>query len=191
MRRLAMAAILSLLHQDHVNYARLLNLMEKEINSLSHGGNANYILLYDIMSYMCEYPDVVHHPMEETMFSVLPEFTDNENLLEDIKALSIEHDKIYESGKKIKEDIHQVIGGQVVEKTKILNDANNYLLLLRTHMDKEEGKVFKKIKSELSPSQLKKLDELAKEENDPLFGSIVKDQFNSLHLGILRMASVD
>ena len=52
-------------HADHVNFARLLNLLEGELDLLHDAGSPHYQLMLDIMYYMTHYSDVLHHPKED------------------------------------------------------------------------------------------------------------------------------
>ena len=49
-------------HADHVNFGRLLNLLEKQLALFDTGASPDYDLMLDILYYMTHYADVVHHP---------------------------------------------------------------------------------------------------------------------------------
>jgi hemerythrin-like domain-containing protein len=51
-------------HADHVNFGRLLNLLEGELRRLHDDRSPDYELMLDIMYYMTHYSDVLHHPKE-------------------------------------------------------------------------------------------------------------------------------
>ena len=53
---------LMLWHADHVNFGRLLNLLESELQLAHDRGTADYDLMLDIMHYMLHYSDTLHHP---------------------------------------------------------------------------------------------------------------------------------
>ena len=185
-----MADILEFLHQDHINYAHLLDLMQDEIDSLAHGGKADFNLLYDIMCYLTEYPDTVHHPLEERIFEQLPLLTTNKVLLGNVNKLGHEHESIYKAGEKLKTDVHSVVAGAVIEKQRILDDARNYHQLLKQHMNTEEGTVFQQIKDELNNEQRQQINALMEDTEDPLFGSVVLQQFQRIHRGIIDQATI-
>ena len=60
-------------HTEHVNFAKLLNLLEAELDLFHEGDSPNYELMLDIMFYMTHYPDVLHHPREDLAFAKIKE----------------------------------------------------------------------------------------------------------------------
>ena len=57
--------LMSGLRGDHRNMAMLLDSLDREIDKLAASGETDYDLVRDIMLYLTEYPDVVHHPKED------------------------------------------------------------------------------------------------------------------------------
>ena len=60
---------LMLWHADHVNFGRLLNLLEGQLQLLHDDGSPDYELMLDIMYYMTHYSDLLHHPKEDIVFA--------------------------------------------------------------------------------------------------------------------------
>src|SRR6476620_11823576 len=71
MREVTMQYTIMLWHVDHVNFARLLNLLEGEVDLLHDAGSPHYQLMLDIMYYMTHYSAVLHHPKEDLVFARL------------------------------------------------------------------------------------------------------------------------
>ena len=49
-------------HADHVNFARLLDLLERQLAAFHAGEQPDYALMLDIVHYLRHYPDRFHHP---------------------------------------------------------------------------------------------------------------------------------
>ena len=60
---------LALWHAEHVNFTRLLNLLDDQLSLFHDGGSPDYALMLDIMFYMTHYSDVLHHPKEDLVFA--------------------------------------------------------------------------------------------------------------------------
>ena len=60
---------LVLWHADHVNFGRLLSMLESELDLVHEGGSPDYEMMLDIMYYMTHYSDAVHHPKEDLLFA--------------------------------------------------------------------------------------------------------------------------
>ncbi len=73
--------LMSGLRTDHRNMALLLDLLDLETERLAASGEPDYDLVRDIMLYMTEYPDVVHHPTEDFIYrhlkSLRPDIDDD------------------------------------------------------------------------------------------------------------------
>ena len=59
---------LALWHADHLNFSKLLQLLEVQIERFHAGATPQYELMLDIMYYRTHYCDVVHHPKEDLVY---------------------------------------------------------------------------------------------------------------------------
>src|SRR3970040_2458617 len=55
-------------HADHARFARLLDMLEKEVVLFHSGEQPNYELMRDIVLWLRHYADGVHHPREDLAF---------------------------------------------------------------------------------------------------------------------------
>lgn len=179
-----MTELLKTLHQDHKNYAILLNLLEEEADRLEQGLAPDYIKMYDIANYMTSYPDSIHHPHEEFVFDVLKKV--DPECAADLDRLNEEHDRLAATGQELKDAVNETLSGAILPKEKILESARAYVDLLRSHMNLEEGKVFRRATARLSDADWRSIDAKLSREEDPLFGAVVQDQFAKLYEGIMR-----
>ena len=56
------------LRTDHRNMVLLLDLLDAETVRLADSDEPDYELIYDVMTYLAEYPDAVHHPKEDLIY---------------------------------------------------------------------------------------------------------------------------
>ena len=56
-------------HAEHVYFGQLLKLIRKELDVFHDAGEPNYELIADILRYLREYSDLVHHPREDIAFA--------------------------------------------------------------------------------------------------------------------------
>ena len=97
-----MAHIILQLQKDHLNAAKLLDLLEAQIGTLHDGETPDYLLMFDVMCYMRHYPDLFHHPKEDLIFEKLKERDPSvrpivDNLMEEHKALAEKGVQFFES----------------------------------------------------------------------------------------------
>jgi len=66
-----MAEPIAAWHADHVNFARLLNLLERQLIAFHAGEEPDYPVMPASVYYLRHYPDRVHHPREDVAFARL------------------------------------------------------------------------------------------------------------------------
>lgn len=179
-----MATLIDILHQDHKNYAVLLDLLSGETEKLELGEEPDFVLMYDIMAYMVSYPDAYHHPHEELVFDILGAL--EPDCADEVRRLKREHRQQAETGLALKDSLNAVINGAIIPLDRILDNAGAYVDLFRNHMNLEEGSIFPKANSTLEESEWKLIDDKISQVEDPLFGDVVLTQYKKLYEGILR-----
>ena len=63
-----MAEIIDSLREDHRNMHRLLDVLDSQIEVFRRGEEPDYELLTQTIDYCLNYPDHIHHPMEDEVY---------------------------------------------------------------------------------------------------------------------------
>src|ERR1051325_1029681 len=102
---------------DHDYFRRLLALLQKEIDVFHRGERPNYELMLDILSYLRDFCDRVHHPVEDAAFGRMalraPE------LLPQLERLAQEHRIIAHAGEKLRARLTEVLDGAVLPRGEV------------------------------------------------------------------------
>ena len=179
-----MAKLLQQLHQDHINTAVLLDSLEEQARVLKKGGSPNFRLMYDIMHYMVSDPDAVHHPREDLIFDKLKD--KDREIGESVNQLLEEHKKLAAYGQQLADALYVALAGGVISVDKVMRFAEDYLTLVRSHMDREEGKVFPKARGLLNDDDWREIESRLHATDDPVFGGAVERRYRELHECIQR-----
>jgi hemerythrin-like domain-containing protein len=171
--------ILDLLHKDHQNISRLLDIFEKQIDVMHKGEDPNYRLLQDIMHYMGHYPDAFHHPREEKIFEKIKNSSADIDGI--VKRLADEHLKMAEYGVNITDKLTEIFNGSIVSMAAIYELSKEYLELMRNHINSEENELFPQVKELLSEQDWQDINESVSYIDDPLFGKTVEDFYHYLY----------
>ncbi len=172
------AQLMSGLRGDHRNMSMLLDLLDAEINRLATAGEPDYDLVWDIMLYVTEYPDVVHHPKEDIVYRHLKSL--RPEIHTDLGRVETDHQYIGETGLKLKNDIEAISRGTNLNRDELIDKLGHYMERHREHMYWEEIELFS-LADELqhygdwSEVLLKNND-----ISDPLFGSPVERKYRRL-----------
>lgn len=180
-----MHPMLERLQQDHVNYSRLMNLLDRQVKHLEHGERTDMLVMRDIMRYMMNYPDVFHHPYEELLFRQMQNKNLPDEAAETIQSLHREHVQLAELSEELDESLEAAVSGSIVSREKLINDANAYLNLMREHVRTEERVVFPLIDQTLSTAEWVLLESRGGKVEDPLFGPVIAEEYRRLYDGVL------
>lgn len=173
---------------DHINFRRLLDLLESEIERLNAGDTPSYELLVDIVYYLTHYPDCYHHPAEDVLFDALGDR--HPELRGDIDKLHRQHQAIASNGQRLLELLESVIAGGILSRQAILEPAARYIDDYRKHMAHEETTLFPQALqygAALDGAGLPRTTPVT----DPLFGQATAGRFRELHRQIADHAQCD
>ena len=183
--RIKLARILDELREDHRNLTRLLDLLEAECRDVPDDGEPDMELLLDIMHYMTIYPDAIHHPREDLVYTAMREHcTDLADGLENVPS---DHREIAELGVTLREDIEAIISGAAVTRQHLLEDLVNYVGHLRRHMEWEEADLFPRADSLARDKETATVDVSMYMGDDPVFGATTAKSLTNLLANLQRV----
>ncbi len=168
---------------EHVEFVRLLDILESQIGLFHREATVNYELMLDIVYYLTHYPDRFHHPREDIAFARLAERDPSARLR--VGELLGEHRVIATSGKKLVEQLNAILGDAILEREAVEASAATYIVYYRQHMAREEAELFPRVEDVLSDADWKAVGEAITAEADPLFGAKVGQRYQQLHRQIM------
>jgi hemerythrin-like domain-containing protein len=186
MREVAMHDTLALWHADHVNFGRLLDLLDDELKLLHDAGAPDYELMLDIMYYMTHYPDVLHHPREDLVFARIKERDAAAGRTVD--ELTVQHAQLRDMGEAMIRGLDDILNGSITSRERIEATARAYVDGFRAHMRTEENEMLPLAERLLSESDWTGVDAAIAGFADPLFGSQVHERYAGLRNQINRHA---
>jgi hemerythrin-like domain-containing protein len=172
--------MLSTIHKDHVNITNLLRLLEEKVKLLENDQGVDYRLMKAIITYLRNYSDKYHHPMEDMIYEYYLKY----RLVSDevSNRLSLEHKLVKEITIELDELLDMILLDAVVPKEQCIEKLNNFIKLQMAHMDYEEQEVLPKIEASLTEKDWQILEQQWQHEGhiDPLFGDKVADEYKKL-----------
>lgn len=135
------AQLLSELRNDHRNMAKLLDLLQREIDRIGHlDDSADVQLICDIMRYMTEYSDGTHHPREDIIYAGMR--ARQPERMQGLEAVEVDHKDIAAFSLRLLNDAEAIIAGNAVARQRVIEDSRQYVDRLRKHMQWEEKELF-------------------------------------------------
>ena len=165
-------------HTEHAYFRRLLDLLQREVDLFHTGESPNYELVLDIISYLRDFADHVHHPREEAAFSCLANRFPDMKL--DLARLSQEHRVVARAGETLQKLLIAVLGGAIIPRAEIEVAAATYLVYYGNHIAKEEEDVLIRAAAALTEQDWEVVRAAAPACDDPLFGSNPEERYREL-----------
>lgn len=180
MSEMIQSEMIQQLRTDHVNMARLLDLIEEQLELLQTEAVPDYVLMMDIMQYMTNYPDLFHHPREDVLFQRVTERDKGARPL--VIDLIRDHGVLEHQGKTIFDLLHTIVHEHPVARGTLETKAREYISALRAHMGAEEAGVFPVAMEALREEDWKEVGNVMGNREDPLFGgNIAEAEYSALY----------
>ena len=182
-----MAEPLAVWHAEHVNFARLLDVLETQVAAFHRGERPNYDLMGNVVYYLRSFADRFHHPREDVAFARLVERDPGTELV--INRLVQEHRVIATAGDEFFNRLNEVAGDIMTPRATLEAAAATYLVYYRHHIAAEERDIMPRAAQLLTQEDWAAV--TASAAPDPLFGDVVEARFQELRsqiAGDLRMS---
>ena len=177
---------LALWHAEHVNFARLLNLLDNQLY-LFHGGKTpDYEMMLNIMFYMTHYSDVLHHPKEDLIFAKIKER--EQGVAGTVAELATQHARLHQSGQELVRQLDDIVNGTISSRESVETIARDYVGTLRAHMQIEEAEILPLAGRLLTTGDWSVIHAAIDHIEDPLFGKHPEGRYTALHQQIAREA---
>ncbi len=178
-----MNSILEKLHRDHINFSKLLAFLEQQLHLLEDCKISNLDATLDAVRYMKEYPDYIHHPLEDIVFRYFLEHYGSGH--ENIDELLHEHEGMPALTERLLESLQNALAGLPQEREELCTILEEYISVQRKHMDQEEVHVYPVLDSNFSKKDWQEIDNDLARAEDPLFGEKVQESFQRLFQHIM------
>jgi hemerythrin-like domain-containing protein len=140
-----------------------------ESRSSKHPGMADYYLLRDIVGYVHDYAERVHHPTEDLLARKLLLRKPGAKRL--VERLQREHDSASMATRKLLDQLDELIEKPAAERTRAVRKACiAFAAHQRAHMRFEDDKLFPCAAASLSSADWRTIEARLFANDDPLFG---------------------
>ena len=173
-----MTAAIEQWHAEHVNFAQLLALLERELARFHEDAQPNYELMLDIVEYLRHYPDRVHHAREDVAFERLA--ARDPGLRVRINRLLQEHRVIARAGDDLLRMLNDVADEAVVLREDVETAVATYLVYYRHHLATEERDILPRAAALLTPEDWAAVGAAVPAGRDPVFGDAAEARYQAL-----------
>ena len=172
--------MLSIIHNDHKNIAKLLNVLTDKLSRIKLEDEVDYRLIRDIVNYLQTYSGKFHHPLEDSIYDYYLKY----RVVDDSVAnrLHSEHQNLERISAELKEIIDSILLDAIVSRDDIIEKIGQFVTLQKEHLNYEESEILPAIKASLTADDWRHLEQNWQHDpqEDPLFGRTVAEQYKSL-----------
>jgi hemerythrin-like domain-containing protein len=172
------ASIVARWHAEHRRFERLLGRLQKELDLFATGAQPNYVLMLDILGYLRDFSDRVHHPREDAAFACLARRLPDLQL--PLARLQQEHRVISHAGETLRSQLTAILDGALMPRADVEAAAATYLVYYRSHIAHEEGEILGRAAAALSQEDWDTVRHALPHDEDPLFGPTPQERFRRL-----------
>ncbi|ELM3750363.1 hemerythrin domain-containing protein [Aeromonas dhakensis] len=172
--------MLASLHKDHLNIARLLDLLKQKLAAIRSEERVSYFLIRDVVDYLREVSDKYHHPKEDIIYDYYLKYRVVEGDV--ANRLQLEHAKLVEAGAELREMVEMILMDAVIPLDQFTAKLEQFVALQEAHMNYEEGVIFPHLRDSLTEDDWRHLEQVWQNRaiGDPLFGPEISQHFQDL-----------
>jgi len=168
------------LSDEHRYMSLLLDTLEEHLTAADLATSGHLFLIQDIVRYLKEYSDGVHHPTEDLMFTRLVQRDPAREM--DVARLRRDHETLSTMTDRILELMLTAANETTPQAADALRAAtNDYIDRLRQHIGFEENELFPSAVRCLANEDWYSIDARLEASDDPLFGPTVQRDFRVLY----------
>jgi len=135
-----------------------------------------------IVSYIQEYPELTHHPLEDMIYSILLEREDKVKLLQNLLS---DHTDLEGITRYLRESVELYMQGDFSEE-KLKRLISAFLIRQRQHLYIEEMEIYPLASEVLTTEDWEKIQSVIPYRDDPVFGERTQSDYELLYREIER-----
>ncbi|NAZ45730.1 hemerythrin domain-containing protein [Vibrio toranzoniae] len=166
------------IRREHGYMARLLVILKNKLELLKQEREINYSLIAEVVHYLMNHSDKVHHPKEDIIYRYYLNKYGNDQAIED---LELEHQLLAEKTADFLGVVDMILQDAVVPQEVFIEQLEEFVHTQRKHMEYEEKYVLPMIITLFTVKDWQEVEsQWSQPENDPVFGDTIADQYRQL-----------
>jgi len=170
--------MLSRLLTDHDHIRKTLNLLEMLFLDLCRSRAPDYPMMLSIVVYIQEYPERVHHPLEDAVFSILIDRGIEE--AKHVRKMIKDHNELEIITRKLRESLESYTSGKLTNEVDLKRELMTFLSRQRQHLYVEEVKLYPLIKNLVTKQDWAGIESMVPRMDDPVFGERTRNDYERL-----------
>jgi hemerythrin-like domain-containing protein len=176
--------MIELLHGEHRDVEKLLNVLEDELKVFDRRERPDYEVIQAIISYFQDYPDCCHHPKEDMIFDKLK--ARDPSAAKRVGDVEAEHRQETERLDRVARVVRNVLLDREIARQTFSDVMRDFIDHQRVHMVMEERTLFPAAANALRPEDWQEIESKWNDKTETLFNVAMEEKCRSLRDRILR-----
>jgi len=181
-----MHAVMNNLAQDHARLTRVLDLLQGLLDRFHDGVEPDFELMQEMVEYIGNYADIVHHPTEDIIFRRVLEKGAGQHDVFDV--LMRQHAGLSAVSKRFSKSLEGIINEEVLLREDVEANGRELVATMRAHLQLEDSEAFPIALQYLDDDDWAAIKAEAPVAEDPLFGTPDPVRFRALYRFLYEQA---
>lgn len=166
------------LYRDHAHFNQLMDILDQHLENLDHTGSSSSTLLQELIAYVADYVDTIHHPIEDQLYEFTLARTDNGR--EHMERLLGDHQIIMNMTREFSKALAAVDENENDSWKEVLATGRDLVKQQRDHMQFEEQTAFPILRKELGSEDFDNAAMALPADEDPLLDTNMQGRYPEL-----------
>ncbi|AVF59114.1 cation-binding protein [Vibrio diabolicus] len=172
------AMMIERIRREHGYMVRLLAILRHKLNEIKEERAINYALVSEIVDYLSNHSEKVHHPKEDILYHHFLEHYGKQQTMENLEK---EHQELASKTKEFASLIEMILQDAVVPQDMFVAHLEDFIESQRRHLELEERKILPLIEELFTTEDWQHVESLwSVSEDDPVFGDTIADRYKQL-----------
>ncbi len=174
------------LREDHRHLTRVLDFLESRIEALGRAQEVDFDLMLDAMTYITEFPNRLHHPVEDVLFAQLADR--DAGAAAACREQIAEHERLFHDSAAFYGLLEAVqMDEATLTRDRLLADGRAFIAAQRAHLSREEGELLPLAERVLDPADWDRAALTAGRVDDPLDATTRPARYEALYRALSRL----
>ncbi|KOO07754.1 hemerythrin domain-containing protein [Vibrio hepatarius] len=166
------------IRREHGYMVRLLAVLKQKIAMLEQEQQINYSLLREIVTYLADHSERVHHPKEDIIYQY---YLDKFGQQQDIENLELEHKTLSTQTHAFLDTVDMILNDAIVPQDIFISQLKEFVYSQRRHLEMEEQSILPLITRSFTVKDWQAVEDMwSVNEDDPVFGDTIAEQYQQL-----------
>jgi len=171
------------LHDDHRRLMQVLGVLEAQVDRLGRAEDFDFDLMLDAMTYITEFPNHLHHPVEDVLFERLAAV--DPTAADACQAQIAEHERLFHDSAAFYGLLEAVqMHEATLMRDRLADAGREFIAAQRAHLLREERELLPRAEQRLGSPQWDSAAQTASAVRDPLDGTATPARYQSLYQAI-------